>query len=253
MAWGFAAFRSGALEPALAGLPFALRGLMLDGVYNGLSTVASFVPMIVHVFSVHGNCRGRRLPVPRRIPDGRADGPLRAGWTQLRHGADGIWLQCSGADGYPRDTFARTAPAYDAGDSAFPVLGATAGVCVLHCRIVHRQVRAAGAVLPLRDQHPQCHAHLARVQAPLRQQRPVCPGDAAVPVPDAAPDDPARLARSRAFRPPRHALHHSGRGAGLAADELSARRDCRAVRTPGPGRSGICSIRCSARSASIQN
>jgi ferrous iron transport protein B len=50
MAWGSAAIRSGALEPALAGLPFALRGLMLDGVYNGLSTAASFVPMIVMFF-----------------------------------------------------------------------------------------------------------------------------------------------------------------------------------------------------------
>jgi len=50
MAWGFSAFRTGVLEPVLAGLPPALRGLLLDGVYNGLSTVASFVPMIVMFF-----------------------------------------------------------------------------------------------------------------------------------------------------------------------------------------------------------
>ncbi|MFA5914648.1 MAG: ferrous iron transport protein B [Burkholderiales bacterium] len=54
MAWAFAALRSGALEPALAGLPFALRGLLLDGVYNGLSTVASFVPIIVLFFLCMG-------------------------------------------------------------------------------------------------------------------------------------------------------------------------------------------------------
>ena len=54
MTWGFAALRSGALEPVLAGLPFALRGLLLDGVYNGLSTVASFVPMIVMFFLCMG-------------------------------------------------------------------------------------------------------------------------------------------------------------------------------------------------------
>ncbi len=54
MAWGFSAFRSEALEPVLAGLPFALRGLMLDGVYNGLSTVASFVPIIVLFFLCMG-------------------------------------------------------------------------------------------------------------------------------------------------------------------------------------------------------
>ena len=54
MAWGFVAIRSEALEPLLAGLPFALRGLILDGVYNGLSTVASFVPLIVLFFLCMG-------------------------------------------------------------------------------------------------------------------------------------------------------------------------------------------------------
>jgi ferrous iron transport protein B len=54
MAWAFAAFRSAALDPVLAGLPFALRGLLLDGVYNGLSTVASFVPLIVLFFLCMG-------------------------------------------------------------------------------------------------------------------------------------------------------------------------------------------------------
>jgi len=54
MAWGFSAVRSEALEPLLAGLPFALRGLILDGVYNGLSTVASFVPLIVLFFLCMG-------------------------------------------------------------------------------------------------------------------------------------------------------------------------------------------------------
>jgi ferrous iron transport protein B len=54
LAWGFSELRSGALEPALAGLPFALRGFLLDGVYNGLSTVASFVPLIVMFFFCMG-------------------------------------------------------------------------------------------------------------------------------------------------------------------------------------------------------
>jgi ferrous iron transport protein B len=54
MAWAFAELRSVALEPLLAGLPFALRGLLLDGVYNGLSTVASFVPLIVLFFLCMG-------------------------------------------------------------------------------------------------------------------------------------------------------------------------------------------------------
>jgi ferrous iron transport protein B len=54
MAWAFAALRSGALDPVLAGMPHALRGLLLDGVYNGLSTVASFVPLIVLFFLCMG-------------------------------------------------------------------------------------------------------------------------------------------------------------------------------------------------------
>jgi ferrous iron transport protein B len=54
MAWGFAALRSGALDPALASLPPVLNGLLLDGVYNGLSTVASFVPLIVLFFLCMG-------------------------------------------------------------------------------------------------------------------------------------------------------------------------------------------------------
>ncbi len=54
MTWGFSELRSGALEPALAGLPYALRGFLLDGVYNGLSTVASFVPLIVLFFFCMG-------------------------------------------------------------------------------------------------------------------------------------------------------------------------------------------------------
>jgi ferrous iron transport protein B len=48
--WLFGAFRTSALEPLCAFLPLVLQGLLLDGVYNGLSTVASFVPLIVLFF-----------------------------------------------------------------------------------------------------------------------------------------------------------------------------------------------------------
>lgn len=50
LAAGFSALRSAALEPLLAGAPAFVSGLLLDGVYNGLSTVASFVPLIVLFF-----------------------------------------------------------------------------------------------------------------------------------------------------------------------------------------------------------
>jgi ferrous iron transport protein B len=42
--------RASALEPALAGLPPMLNGLLLDGIYNGVATVAAFVPIIVLFF-----------------------------------------------------------------------------------------------------------------------------------------------------------------------------------------------------------
>ncbi len=50
MSWLFTSMREGALEPALAQAPPLLQGFLLDGVYAGLSTVASFVPLIVLFF-----------------------------------------------------------------------------------------------------------------------------------------------------------------------------------------------------------
>jgi len=42
--------RTAALAPLLGGLPQAAQGLLLDGIYNGVATVASFVPVIVLFF-----------------------------------------------------------------------------------------------------------------------------------------------------------------------------------------------------------
>ena len=42
--------RSNALEAAVAGAPPWLSGLLLDGIYNGVATVAAFVPIIVLFF-----------------------------------------------------------------------------------------------------------------------------------------------------------------------------------------------------------
>lgn len=52
MAWLLNGFRTVALEPLLAGLPPWLNGLLLDGIFNGISTVAAFVPIIVLFFLV---------------------------------------------------------------------------------------------------------------------------------------------------------------------------------------------------------
>ncbi len=50
IAQGFTWLRETALMPLLSGLPHALQGLLLDGIYNGVGTVAAFVPIIVLFF-----------------------------------------------------------------------------------------------------------------------------------------------------------------------------------------------------------
>ncbi|MBI3480812.1 MAG: ferrous iron transport protein B [Nitrosomonadales bacterium] len=50
IAAAFTWLRETALVPLLASLPQALQGLLLDGIYNGLATVAAFVPIIVLFF-----------------------------------------------------------------------------------------------------------------------------------------------------------------------------------------------------------
>lgn len=52
LAWALNLIRSSVLEPAFSSSPTWLHGLMLDGVYNGLATVAAFVPIIVLFFLV---------------------------------------------------------------------------------------------------------------------------------------------------------------------------------------------------------
>ncbi|MDE2118857.1 MAG: ferrous iron transport protein B [Betaproteobacteria bacterium] len=46
----FGWLRNAAVAPLLASLPAALQGLLLDGVYNGVATVAAFVPIIILFF-----------------------------------------------------------------------------------------------------------------------------------------------------------------------------------------------------------
>ena len=52
MAWLLALLRTSMLDPLFAGLPTWLNGLLLDGIFNGISTVAAFVPIIVLFFLV---------------------------------------------------------------------------------------------------------------------------------------------------------------------------------------------------------
>ncbi|MHB9118646.1 MAG: ferrous iron transport protein B [Burkholderiales bacterium] len=50
VAWLLDAFKNEALEPILAHAPPLLHGFIVDGLYNGLATVAAFVPIIILFF-----------------------------------------------------------------------------------------------------------------------------------------------------------------------------------------------------------
>ncbi len=52
VAWILGYLRGGVFEPMLATAPPWLHGLLLDGVYNGVGTVAAFVPLIILFFLV---------------------------------------------------------------------------------------------------------------------------------------------------------------------------------------------------------
>lgn len=52
LAWVLDLVRSDLLEPLLSSSPAWLKGLLLDGVYNGIATVAAFVPIIILFFLV---------------------------------------------------------------------------------------------------------------------------------------------------------------------------------------------------------
>jgi ferrous iron transport protein B len=52
LAWVLSLLRSSLLEPIFTSSPAWLHGLILDGIYNGVATVAAFVPIIVLFFLV---------------------------------------------------------------------------------------------------------------------------------------------------------------------------------------------------------
>lgn len=52
LAWIFDLIRSHLLDPVFITAPVWLKGLLLDGVYNGVATVAAFVPIIILFFLV---------------------------------------------------------------------------------------------------------------------------------------------------------------------------------------------------------
>ena len=92
MAWLLNGVRTGALEPLLAGLPDWLNGLLLDGIFNGISTVAAFCADHCLIFLGHEHGRRQWLPLSRRIFNGCTHGKNRPRRSRLCDGADGFWL-----------------------------------------------------------------------------------------------------------------------------------------------------------------
>lgn len=52
VAWALGELRTLGLEPLLADIPAFISGLLLDGIYNGVGTVAAFLPIIILFFLV---------------------------------------------------------------------------------------------------------------------------------------------------------------------------------------------------------
>ena len=207
---------------AAANAPAPVHGLLLDGIYNGVGTVAAFVPIIMLFFLFMAAGGRQRLPVARGLPDGCADGQTGPGWPQLRHDADGFRLQRAGADGHARDALAQPAPADHAGDPVLAVFGAPAGV-----RLHHRR-----AVLAPDMRRWCCSACTCSASPPLSS--PPCCSSGAISnnEPFILELPPYRLPtwrqivlrgwhEVRHFLQPRQQIHHRRRGAGMGCSPIS--------------------------------
>ena len=163
MTWLLAIFRTEALEPLLSGLPSMVQGLLLDGLYNGIGTVASFVPLIILFFFVSGHGGGHRLFVARCLSDGCLDVQVWFRWPELCDVVDGLWVQRTGSSGDSSDSLQRPTLSHHADHPIFIVFSALAGVCVVHRRHVHNTTSALGLVLFVCGQHLDGHAHFGVV------------------------------------------------------------------------------------------
>ena len=90
IAWLLALIRSDALEPLLASTPAWVNGLLLDGIYNGLGTVAAFVPIIILFFLVMTMVaeRGRDMPPSGQWLENLSGLPMSAGLDS----SPGCWM-----------------------------------------------------------------------------------------------------------------------------------------------------------------
>ena len=134
-----------ALEPLLAHAPGWLYGLLMDGIYNGVGTVASFVPIIVLFFLFMAVMEDTGYLSRAAFLMDALMAKAGAGRPQLRHAADGFWLQRARTDGHARHALAALAPADHAGHPVLAVLGAPAGIHLHHRRAVLARACAAGA------------------------------------------------------------------------------------------------------------
>ena len=85
----------------------AFQGLLLDGIYNGVATVAAFVPIIVLFFLFMAMVEDSGYLSRAAFLMDALMAQTGTGRARLRHAADGFRLQRARADGHARDALAR--------------------------------------------------------------------------------------------------------------------------------------------------
>ena len=78
-----------------------VHSLVIDGIFAGVGSVLSFLPIIVVLFLLPLHSRGLRLHGPRRLRDGQAAAQNRPFRPQHRADADRLRLQRAGDHGDP--------------------------------------------------------------------------------------------------------------------------------------------------------
>ena len=224
IAAAFTWLRETALVPLLGGLPHAFQGLLLDGIYNGVATVAAFVPIIVLFFlfmaMVEDSGYLSRAAflmdalMARLGLDGRGFVMLLMGFGCNVPALMGTRVMRSRA---MRLLTMLVIP--------FSLCSARLQVFIFFTAALFSAKAAPVVLFSLYlFSFAAAITHRADLQEPLQEQRAVRAGTAALPFPHAAPDGAARLGGSAPLPAPRHQVHRRRRGDGVAAHPSAAVR-----------------------------
>ena len=222
VAWLLGLFRGGVLEPLLHNLPAPLHGLLLDGIYNGVGTVAAFVPIIVLFFLFMALVEDSGYL-------SRAAFLMDA--LMAKMGLDGrsfVMMLMGFGCNVPalmgtRVMRSRSLRLLTMLVIPFSLCSARLQVFVFITTALFAPKNAPLVLFSL-----YLFSFAAAIITALlfkkrySQQRAVHPRTAALPPAHLAPDRAARLARGPAFSRPRQQIHHRRRGAGMDAHPFSA-------------------------------